>query len=208
MELFEAIRERRSYRSFSNKQVEDSKIDTILEAANMAPSPANSQPWEFIVISGDTAREQLYRLSKTAMENGTIEVHGFSYVRPVPTEDGIGEEGKSSAGYSLEFLLRVPTVIAVVGLPRTGIRQTMRERVKDGYKYACAAAIQNMLLAAQAQGLGSLWFTLFDAHLVSQYLHIDSAKHLVALVCIGYPDDPKPRFPGRSSLANKVKRFD
>ncbi|MFA5800946.1 MAG: nitroreductase family protein [Thermoleophilia bacterium] len=208
MELFETIRERRSYRGFSSREVEEAKIDMILEAANMAPSPANSQPWEFIVISGKAAREQIFSLSNTALENGIVEVHGFSYIRPVPRSDGIGEESRSSPGYSLDFLRSVPVIIAVVGLPQTGIRQIMRERVQDGYKYACAAAIQNMLLAAQAQGLGSLWYTFFDGNLVSRYLHIEDTKHLVALVCIGYPGDHKPTAPGKIPLARKVRRFD
>lgn len=208
MELFEAIRERRSYRGFSPREVEEEKIDMILGAGNMAPSPANSQPWEFIVISGKAAREQIFNLSNTAFENGVVEVHGFSYVRPVPQSDGIGEGSRSSPRYSLDFLRSVPVIIAVVGLPQTGIRQIMHERVVDGYKYACAAAIQNMLLAAQAQELGSLWYTFFDGNLISQYLHIESTKHLVALVCIGYPDDHRPTAPGKIPLAGKVRRFD
>lgn len=208
MDLFDAIKGRRSYRTFSNKPVETEKLDKILEAAHWAPSPANNQPWEFIVISGETARKQLHDFSEKAMRTGTVEIHGFSYVRPLP----FGEEAETElaspvAGYSLDFLKRVPVIVAVVGLRDTSIRPTLQERVQDAYKYACAAAIQNMLLAAQAQGLGSLWFTLFDHNVVSEYLHIDRSKHLVALVCLGYPSYEPPS-PGRLPLSSKVRHFD
>ena len=208
MDLFEAIKGRRSYRSFSSRKVDNEKIDKILDAGNWAPSPANSQPWEFIVITSANARERLFKFSNKAMENESVEIHGFSYVRPVPYEDEGDEQKAGLARYPIKFLKKVPVIIAVVGLPQTGIRQKIQEKAHDGYKYACAAAIQNMLLAAQAQELASLWFTMFDSSVVSQYLNLDNSKHLIAFVCIGYPDDHKPDSPGRVSFKNKVRRID
>ncbi|MFH0959140.1 MAG: nitroreductase family protein, partial [Pseudomonadota bacterium] len=61
---------------------------------------------------------------------------------------------------------------------------------------ACAAAIQNMLLAAHAIGLGGLWFTLFEKDSIRTLLHIPPKKDPVALICIGKPavmTTPPPR---------------
>jgi len=57
-----------------------------------------------------------------------------------------------------------------------------------GYQYACAAAIQNMNLAAHALGFGSLWFTLFDKKPMGEILGAAPEKTPLGLVCIGKPD--------------------
>ncbi len=56
-----------------------------------------------------------------------------------------------------------------------------------GYLEGCSAAVQNMMLAAHALGLGSLWFTLFEAGAVRQILGLEAGKDPVALLCIGRP---------------------
>jgi len=207
MDVFEAIRSRRSHRSFSDTPVETEKIDQILEAAQWAPSPANNQPWEFVVVTGDGIRAKLLSIFDRAGQTGSVELHGFSYVRPAPSELNEKTNTESSAGhYSLSFMKNVPVMIAVAGEPNPSIRQGLIDRVKDGYKYACAASIQNMLLAAQALGLGSLWFTFFDGESVKDVLNIDPAKHLVAIICVGYPAST-PTSPGRLPLKAKVRRI-
>ncbi len=208
MDVFEAIMERRSCRAFRNEPVEPERIEQILEAARWAPSPANNQPWEFIVITGSAVREQVAVFSEKARQNGSIELRGFSFVRPVPSgPDETPGKQKPSKDYSLSFLKNVPVMIAVAGDPAPAIRQELIERVHDGYKYACAAAIQNMLLAAQALGLGSLWFTLYDREMLARLLNIAPEKHLVAVVCIGYAV-MTPTSPGRLPLKNKVRRIE
>jgi len=207
MQLFDAIRERRSHRSFSQDPVEPEKIDQILEAAQWAPSPANNQPWEFIVITGEAARMRLIELSENAHRDGRIELRGFSYIRPLPQGNEEDDAERSPVGaYSLSFLKNVPVMIAVVGDPDPTIRPKAVDMARDGYKYACAAAIQNMLLAAQDLGLGSLWFTLFDRKTLADFLHIAPHKHPVAIVCIGYADSLPP-VPRRLPLHTRVRRM-
>lgn len=203
MDLLNAIQSRRSCRNFDGRPVEPEKINIILEAARWAPSPANSQPWEFIVVTDKAAIMRLYELSEEAKRNGVMELRGFSYIRPLP-ENVTVEDKPAAIRYSLKFLKDVPVVIGVVGIPAPTIKQGVVEKTRDSYKYACAAAIQNMLLAAEDQGLGSLWFTMYDPALVSGFLQVDRAKHLLALVCIGYPaGKPSPR--DRIALKQKVR---
>ena len=56
-----------------------------------------------------------------------------------------------------------------------------------GYLEGCSAVVQNMMLAAHALGLGSLWFTLFEAEPVRRILGLDAGKDPIALLCIGKP---------------------
>ncbi len=207
MDVLEAIKNRRSHRAFTDGPVESEKVEAILEAGRWSPSAANSQPWEFILITSEAARRRFYELSEEAKRTGHIAIRGFSYVRPLPGEvTGEDETRAAIQDYSLNFLTNVPVIIAVVGLPATPVRQSGPGETADSYKYACGAAIQNMLLTAESMELGSLWFTFFDPQLVGPFLGIGPDRHLVALVLIGYPAG-RPLSPGRLPLDSKVRRI-
>ncbi|OGQ02430.1 MAG: hypothetical protein A2026_09895 [Deltaproteobacteria bacterium RBG_19FT_COMBO_46_12] len=87
-------------------------------------------------------------------------------------------------------------IIVVIGDPKkTGVDMFMEEG-SMGYQAACAAAIQNMHLAAHALGLSSLWFTLFDKKALREILGIVPEKTHLALICLGKPESlpaPTPR---------------
>jgi nitroreductase len=168
MDVFTAIRERRSCRTYLPDAVGEDLIEKILEAAVWAPSPANNQPWEFIIITNPDIKRKIHEES-VACKQKLFEKSGWGWI------------DKYQAG----FLLEAPVLIAVIGDSRkTGAHQFL-EGTENTYQHGCAAAIQNMLLAAHAQGLGSLWFTLFDRQAMKQTLGIDSPKEPLALVCIG-----------------------
>jgi nitroreductase len=68
-----------------------------------------------------------------------------------------------------------------------------------GYQAACAAAIQNMHLAAHSLGLGSLWFTLFDKRAIREILGIAPEKTPLALICLGRPGSPLAPVPRKGA---------
>lgn len=187
MDLFAAMQGRRSCRSFKKEPVEESQINRILEAACWAPSPLNGQPWEFVVITGSEPKS---RIKAEAL-------HCRDWA--------VGESGwKWLAKYPLDFLDDVPLIIAVAGDPqKTGMDQFQAEGTV-GYQHACAAAIQNMHLAAHALGLGSLWFTMYDKANMRQILGLDEGKTPLALVCIGYPAQKLPS-PKRANVSDKTR---
>lgn len=176
MDIFEAMRERRSCRNFSSEPVSDENIEKILEAAGWAPSPLNMQPWKFIIVTAQDVKEKIFseadRCRKWALEKS-----GWKWL----------------GGYSLDFLKSAPVIIAVTGDPKkTGVDMFMEEG-SVGYQHACAAAIQNMNLAAHALGFGSLWFTFFDKMAIREILGIDPEKTPIGLVCLGKAGgDPTP----------------
>lgn len=63
MDAIEALRGRRSIRRFTDQAVEKEKIETIIDCARLAPSAINIQPWEFVVVTNSTKREEIARLT-------------------------------------------------------------------------------------------------------------------------------------------------
>jgi 5,6-dimethylbenzimidazole synthase len=187
MELLEAIKERRSCRAFLPDPVSESDIETILDAAIWAPSPLNAQPWEFKVITNAGLKEKIFSEGMRC-KAWALEKSGWKWLN----------------GYTMDFLKAVPVIIAVIGDPKKSGVSMFMEDEPTGYQHACAAAVQNMLLAAHSLGLGSLWFTFYDKAEMRQILDVDEGKVPVALVCIGKPDGT-PAPAGRKELEKKVE---
>jgi nitroreductase len=186
MDLFIAMKERRSCRDFLSERIDEAAIEKILEAATWAPSPLNSQPWEFIVVTSKEVKEKIFsegeRCRKWALEKS-----GWKWL----------------GSYSLDFLRSAPVIIAVAGDPKKSGVDMFTEEGPMGYQAACAAAIQNMHLAAHSLGLGSLWFTLFDKRAIREILGIVPEKTPLALICLGRPGSPLAPTP-RKSLKEKI----
>ncbi|MEJ2588605.1 MAG: nitroreductase family protein [Deltaproteobacteria bacterium] len=186
MELSEAIKERRSCRAFLPDPVSEEHIEAILEAAIWAPSPLNTQPWEFKVITNADLKEKVFSEGMRC-KAWALEKSGWKWLN----------------GYTMDFLKAAPVIIAVIGDPKKSGVDMFMEDGPTGYQHACAAAVQNMLLTAHSLGLGSLWFTFYDKAKMREILEVDQGKVPVALVCVGKPDgDSVPA--GRKGLEKKV----
>jgi 5,6-dimethylbenzimidazole synthase len=187
MDVFTAMKERRSCRKFSDEPVGDDLIVRILEAAAWAPSPLNMQPWEFVVITNREIKEKIFSEADRCRQ-WALEKSGWKWL------------GK----YGVDFLKSSPVLIVVVGDPRKSGVDTLQEEGSVAYQHACAAAIQNMHLAAHALGLSSLWFTLFDRRELRGILDIEPEKFPVGLVCIGKPDGELMEVP-RKDFREKTR---
>lgn len=187
VDFWEVVKKRRSCRRFQNRPVEENLVSRILEAGNLAPSPANRQPWEFVLVRSQEIKKRLFESCERTRQ-WLFETSGWKWVDR----------------YRVDFLLQAPVIVAVVGDPdKTGADRWFSGR-GEGYQHACAAVIQNMLLASTALGLGSLWFSLFDKDELKKILEIEPSKDPIALVCLGYSDDETPQ-PAKKGLENRVR---
>jgi 5,6-dimethylbenzimidazole synthase len=181
MDVFTAMKERRSCRKFKQEEIHQETIERILDAANWAPSPLNTQPWEFIVITDKEIKGQLFSEAERCRK-WAIEQSGWKWL----------------GNYQADFLKSAPVLVVVTGDPKkTGVDMFMEDG-GVGYQHACAAAIQNMHLAAHALGLGSLWFTFFDRKALREILDIPTEKTPLAIVCLGKPDGEVPQTPRKN----------
>ena len=168
MDIFTVIRERRSCRSFLADPVPDKDIETLLGAAMNAPSPINSQPWNFVVVTGKETKEKIYH-EAVRCKNFLLEKTGWRWL----------------GRYEVDFLKTVPAMICVLGDPKKSGADMFMEGGIGAWRDACGAAIQNLMLAAQSVGLASLWFTMFDKAKLNEILGITEVKFPIGLVCLG-----------------------
>lgn len=186
------IKRRRSIRKFSPRYIDAAVIREILEAAQWAPSAHNAQPWRFIVLIDDVLKRDL------------AEAMAAVWVADM-TKDGVAVEVRENrAKASVEQFTCAPVLVVAC--------LTMKNMAKcaDEAKQRCerdlavqslGAAIQNMLLAVHAKGLGACWFSapIFCKETVRKVLNMPKDVEPQALIALGYPAE-KPKAPSRKPL--------
>ena len=175
MELYEAIRQRRSIRRFKPDPVPREIVSRIMEMALWAPSGMNRQNWFFVVITGQR-------------KDALVEIIGrsYSYIKPVLEEVFADKPG--AIEFTKKFFERLGGAPVIVFAYYTATREKSETSIQS-----VAAAIQNLLLAAHAEGLGACWMTgpLHVAAEIDNFLGI-ADKTLAAVVPLGYPDETPP----------------
>lgn len=170
MDLFEAIRGRRSVRESLPDPVPQEDIERILDAAHHAPTAGNVQPWRFLLIREERTRAEL----KEA-------VHGFLRGKIAAMEEG--EEQK--AGLRKQFHRFVEALFVAPVWVLVFVEESQYPELVG---YDGAGAVQNMLLAAHALGYGASWqTTVFPEPLVKGHFAIPNPYRFVCAVPIGRP---------------------
>lgn len=139
MDLFEAIKARRSVGKVKSDLVEKEKIEQLLEAASWAPNHYQTEPWRFFVLTGE-GRHPLGRILAEIIKEDM--------------DDPTSEENQKKLQKAMEKPFRAPVVIAVAVTPSQAPKVIRIEEIG-----AVAAGIQNMLLMAHGLGLGAIWRT-------------------------------------------------
>jgi F420 biosynthesis protein FbiB-like protein len=170
----EAIAARRSIRKFKDTPIQEELLQIILDAAIQAPSACNRQPWRFVVVQGEQRTEML------------------RIMREEITRDKARGEDIGSAEWSAQVMEQAPVTVFVFN--PDGLRPWQNHTVEQMFRdvldiQSIGAAIQNMLLAAEDQGLGSLW--ICDVFIAYEELckWLDEKGELIAAVSFGYADE-------------------
>lgn len=192
----QAIEDRRSIRKFKADAVPQEMLARVLEAARIAPSSKNDQPWEFHIWGPESRKKAL-----AAMENAIRERMAASGAEE-------GERRKlAGAVHTLRIMKQAPVLIGIVRPEGTYPFEEISgfDRVTELLEaVSVGAAVENMLLEACALGLGTLWigyaFITYDA--VCSALGLSG--QLMSVVALGWPDEnPAPR--PRKSLEEIVR---
>ncbi len=205
--LLELVRSRRSIRAFTDQPVSDETVEKVVEAARWAPSGANSQPWEFIIVRDQATKDQMAVWAREYQEM----VHEAELTRPAELRWASAAKAVSDPVFKSS-----PVLIIVVGDPRVSKSfplLTYVERRDMNLVSALSSAFLYMTLAAASLGLGSHWASLvastYPSAMIRYLLGIPDGYLIYDMLGIGYPAaEPKPRVVRDRSAMTHYERYD
>ncbi len=162
MTLLDLIKHRKSIRDFLDKPVEREKIMMCLEAARLAPSATNLQPWKFIVVDDKQLKDKLCK----AAFSGIYSINSFCKTAPVIVVV-ISEKSK--------FLTRIGGIF----------------RDTKYYLIDIGIAGEHLVLQAEDLGLGTCWIGWFNERALKSVLNISQRKKIDVVIALGYYDREK-----------------
>ena len=168
--VYRAIHERRDMRHFSGGQVADAVLARLLQAAHHAPSVGFMQPWRFIRIRDAARRRAIYALVQAERQH---------------TARAMGQREDEFMRLKLEGVLDCAELLAVVLPPGREAHIFGRRTMPEMDLASAACAIQNMWLAARAEGLGMGWVSIFEPAALGQLLALPPGSRPIALLCLG-----------------------
>ncbi|GGY76923.1 hypothetical protein GCM10010300_21020 [Streptomyces olivaceoviridis] len=181
--VLKVMRERRDIRNgFRSDPIPHEVLLRVLEAAHTAPSVGHSQPWDFVVIRSAETRRTMHELAMRQRE---------AYAKSLPKG-----RAKQFKELKIEAILDTPVNIVVTADPTRGGRHTLgRHTQPQMAPYSSALAVENLWLAARAEGLGVGWVSFFDEREMVRALGLPEHLEVVAYLCVGYvdefPDEPE-----------------
>lgn len=165
--MIESIKHRRSVRKFQEKPIEDEKLLEILEAARLAPSGNNKQPWVFIVIKNEENRKKVAQVTGEQL-----------WIASAPLVIvAVADLSARTDRYEGQYLDEES--------PQFDLKRSIRDT---------AIAVEHILLEADNQGLGACWCGAFKQEGIRPVLNIPDDKFVLAVIPVGYPaEQPKAR---------------
>ena len=195
-EVFENIYSRRSVRNYKPIDVPDDTVRELIKAGTYAPSAVNRQPWRFVVIKN---KETITRLSERAKKlwlDGLDKV-GESSDPQVQRLANVMQRPEFNVFYGAQVL------ILIFGASRASSHQGASEAEFENIMLidGCAAAAENMMLAARSLGIGSCWIgfgmPLDSDQEIRQELNVPDGCRLMAPLIFGYPAKDIEKGPPR-----------
>lgn len=184
MDVYDAIMNRHSIRSFDGAPVDRAALERIVAAAGAAPSPYNSQPWHFHVTTGAT-------------RDAVCEVTALSTVHLQEYLDVLPPEHLDAAERFFASLGGAPVVI-IVSVP---VSEDDLSRINVYLATGCA--IENLLLAAEAEELAccNLTFAFWVRDKLAEVLRIGSDREIVSMILVGHSDEVPAPMSRRADIA-------
>jgi 5,6-dimethylbenzimidazole synthase len=178
--LYRAIQERRDVRSgFLPEPLSEPLLLRLLEAAHHAPSVGFMQPWRFLVLRSRSARMRVHEIF---VESNRAALNSYD-----------GAQAVQYDGLKLEGILEAPQNVCVLCDPDSERGHRLgRHSMPQTAIYSAVCAVQNLWLAARAEGIGMGWVSILDPDALKQVLGVPSNMAVVAYLCLGYVDKFAP----------------
>ena len=168
--VYRAIAERRDMRHFAGGEVAPELLARLLQAAHQAPSVGLMQPWRFIRITRPELRES---------------IHGLVEAERVRTAEALGERSDEFMRLKVEGIRDCAELLVAALMDGREAHVFGRRTLPQMDLASLACALQNLWLAARAEGLGMGWVSLFDPLELAQLLGMPAGSQPVAVLCLG-----------------------
>jgi nicotinate-nucleotide--dimethylbenzimidazole phosphoribosyltransferase len=178
--LYRVVAQRRDVRTgFRPDPVDDEVLTRVLSAAHQGPSVGLSQPWDFILLHDREVRRRVQRLAQAQQE---------VFAAGLP-----GPRARAFRALKVEAILDTPVNIVVTCDPTRGGRHVLgRHAQPQVAAYSAACAVQNLWLAARAEGLGVGWVSFFDERELAGTLGLPAHLDVIAYLCLGHVEEFPP----------------
>jgi 5,6-dimethylbenzimidazole synthase len=176
--VYRAIAERRDMRHFLPDPVDPEILHRLLWAAHQAPSVGYMQPWRFLRITDRALREAIHRLVEEERQ---------------ATAQALGERGETFLRLKVEGILEAAEIFVVALAPGRERHVFGRRTLPEMDVASLSCAIQNLWLAARAEGLGMGWVSLFDPQRLANLLRMPEGAKPMAILCLGHVASFYPR---------------
>lgn len=172
-DLYDVIARRRDVRAeFSGEAVDLGQLRRVLQAAHEAPSVGHSQPWDFVLVFDDDTRDRFAEHVETERQTFAEQLDGERR----QTFDRIKVEGVRESGLG---------VVVTYDETRGGQHVLGRHAIADTGLYSTCLAIQNLWLAAAAEGLGVGWVSFYREEFLADLVGLPDGVRPVAWLCLG-----------------------
>ena len=176
--LYAVLRARRDMRHFLPDPVDPDVLARLLAAAHLAPSVGHMQPWRFLRITDPALRHR---------------IHALVEQERVRTAEALGERGDEFMRLKVDGIRDCGELLVAALMDRREQHIFGRRTLPEMDLASVACAIQNLWLAARAEGLGMGWVSLFDPAALAQLLGIPVGGKPVAILCLGHVEAFYPR---------------
>ncbi|MDD5766641.1 MAG: nitroreductase family protein [Candidatus Marinimicrobia bacterium] len=177
MEFLELVRQRQSVRKYTDRPISRGLIDKCIEAARLAPSANNSQPWSFIIIDDETQKNQLCDRAFSGVYQSNL------------------------------FVKKAPVVIVVLTEPKQiAARIGGWFRNVEYHRIDVGIACEHLILQAEELGIGTCWLGWFNEKAVKKTLELPGSAKVDIIISMGYPADDRIREKKRKTL-NEVRKY-
>ncbi|MGD0490457.1 MAG: 5,6-dimethylbenzimidazole synthase [Steroidobacteraceae bacterium] len=176
--LYRVMTARRDMRHFSGEPIDPALLDRLLAAAHLAPSVGLMQPWRFIRVCDRSLR---------------LKIHALVDEERLNTAQALGERDAEFMRLKVEGILECGEVLVAALAPGREKHVFGRRTMPEMDLASVACAIQNLWLAARAEGIGMGWVSLFEPEDLRTLLRMPEGARPVAVLCLGHVPEFYPR---------------
>jgi len=204
MNFEEVLKTRKSIRKYKKKAVSKATIGRLVNAARLAPSSHNVQPWHFIVVSGKS-KEKVVKV----LEKASLNKKEMLFIRMIlkPAIEIIRKAPLVILIFSKDHLKEKLSKFTKYFGKNSGEWKKVVEDASDWTTQSTSCAIQNMLLEAHSMGLGGVWLGITLSQKATLQKIFKTKNNFQGIVTVGYPDE-RPKKTKRYSISEVLSYYD